>query len=163
MVLGLLALVASATAAGAEQKQLAQSGAWRAISATQGNRRLCFAISKPIERQPAGLKRDPGRLFVTLKSGGAGGRTELSIDFGFPLARTGHVAAVDNQGFSLMARGETAWLGSEADEAAIVRAMRAGQQLRVSAHSRRGNATTDVYDLSGFTAAMSELRKKCRP
>lgn len=146
----------------AAQKQIVQSGAWRAIEAERGGRKVCFIISEPTSRMPAELKRDPGSLFVTLKADAGGGGTEASIDFGFPLAATGHVAAVDDRGFALMSRGETAWLRSEADEAAIVQAMRAGHEMRVTAKSRRGNTTTDVYSLKGFTAALAELQKRCR-
>jgi hypothetical protein len=162
LVLALMFPAFGGGVAQAAQKQIVHSGAWRAIEAERAGRRVCFVISEPTSRMPADLKRDPGSLFVTLKSSSRGDGTEASIDFGFPLAATGHVAAVDDRGFALMSRGETAWLRSEADEAAIVQAMRAGHEMRVTAKSRRGNTTTDVYSLKGFTAAFAELQKRCR-
>lgn len=155
------ALLAAAPAA-AEQKLITQSGSWRAIEATQGRKHLCFVISTPKERLPAGLRRDPGSLFVTLKPKGQRVASEMSVQFGFRLAKDGHAVVVDDHSFALTPGGETAWLRAEADEDDIVRAMRAGRTLTVTARSARGNATTDVYDLIGFTAAFEELQKRCR-
>lgn len=155
------AALTTASASGA-QRLVSQSGAWRAIEADQGKQRLCFVISAPTSRVPAGLRRDPASLFVTLKPAARGVTTELSIQFGFPLGPNGHSASIDDRGFALVSRGETAWLQSETEEGAAVQAMRAGRVFRVSARSTRGNVTTDVYDLTGFTAALDELQKRCR-
>ncbi len=160
------ALLAASIAVGtqpatATQRKLFESGAWRAVEAVEAGRRLCFAIASPVQRVPLELKRDPGNFFVTLKKGKSGAKTEISIEFGYRLAGSGHMATIDDRGFDLISSGEAAWVRSEADETDIVEAMKAGRDLRVTAISARGNRTTDLYGLDGFTAALSELQKRC--
>ncbi len=157
------ASLGTASAARADQKVLIESGAWRAIEATQGGRTVCFVITSPTSRAPADLKRDPGNLFVTAKPTREGGGTEVSIRFGYRLASSAHSLVIDGRSFALMPQGETAWLRTAADERTVVDQMRSGRELTVSAVSGRGNATTDTYSLMGFTAALATLEKQCRP
>jgi hypothetical protein len=147
----------------AEQRLIAEVGTWRAIEAMQGGRRYCFVIASPTQRTPLELKRDPASFFVSLRPKATGGGTEISIEFGYPLTPTGNVVSVDAEGFVLVTRNQTAWLTREEDEARLLKAMRAGLDLRVSARSARGNRTTDVYGLRGFSGALAELQKRCRP
>lgn len=149
--------------AAASQQLIVEAGNWRAVTADQGGRHYCFVISSPTQRMPLELKRDPGSFFVSLKPESRGGGTEISIEFGYRLASAGNLVAVDDKSFELISRDQMGWLGKEADEGSLVRAMRAGLDLRVSARSARGNQTTDVYDLRGFSAALAELQKRCRP
>lgn len=156
-------LVGGVSPAVAEQRLIAEVGTWRAIEAVQGGRRHCFVIASPTQRTPLELKRDPASYFVSLRPKAAGGGTEVSIEFGYPLTPTGNVVSVDEEGFVLLVRNETAWLEREEDEARLLKAMRAGLDLRVTARSARGNRTTDVYGLRGFSGALAELQKRCRP
>ncbi len=158
-----VAMLAAAGTARADQKILLESGAWRAVEATQAGQRVCFAISSPTTRAPAELKRDPGNLFVTGKSAREGGGTEISIRFGYRLGAGNHSLGVDGRSFGLMPQGETAWLRSVDDEKAVLALMRSGRELTVSALSARGNATTDTYSLIGFSAALDTLQRQCRP
>lgn len=147
----------------AEQRLITQVGTWRAIEAVQGARRYCFVIAAPTQRTPLELKRDPASFFVTLRPKSAKSGTEVSIEFGYPLMPKGNIVAVDDTGYVLVTRDRTGWLEQEADEPKLLAAMRAGLDLRVTARSARGNFTTDVYGLRGFSAALSELQKRCRP
>ena len=156
-------LVGGVSPALAEQRLIAEVGTWRAIEAIKGGRRYCFVIAAPTQRTPLDLKRDPASFFVSLRSKSAGGGTEISIEFGYPLAPTENSVSVDDEGFALVTRNETGWLAQEADEVRLLKAMRAGLDLRVSARSARGNRTTDVYGLRGFSGALAELQKRCRP
>lgn len=159
----MIAILAAAAPAKADQKILLESGAWRAVEATQGGRRVCFVISSPTARAPAELKRDPGNLFVTTKSSGEGGGSEVSIRFGYRVSPGPHSMVIEGRSFSLMPQGETAWLRTASDEQAVVAAMRSGRDLTVAAVSGRGNATTDTYSLVGFSAALEALQRQCRP
>lgn len=160
--LGISALVCLlATSALADQQQVAASGAWRAIVATEGGQRTCFVISSPTSRMPAALKRDPGYVFVTIPAGNKG--TEFSSKQGYSLAAAGQVLTVEGRSFELMPRNDMTWLKSAADEPVVLAAMRAGRTLEVAVRSARGNATTDTYSLTGFSATFDELQKRCRP
>lgn len=154
-------LVASA-AAHADQKILLETGAWRAVEATQGGERVCFVIASPATRAPADLKRDPGNLFVTTKTAREGG-SEVSIRFGYRLAPGGHTMTIDGRAFPLMPQGETAWLQSAGDEKTALSLFRSGRDVQISARSARGNPTVDTYSLIGFSAAFDALARQCRP
>jgi len=156
-------LSCAALPAVAAQRVIAEVGTWRAVEAVRNGQRHCFVIAAPTQRTPLELKRDPASFFVSLRSKAAGGGTEVSIEFGYPLAGVGNVVSVDEEGFVLMTRGETGWLEQEVDEARLLKAMKAGLDLRVTARSVRGNRTTDVYGLRGFSGALGELQKTCRP
>lgn len=157
-----VALSAFARPAAADQKVLLESGAWRAVEATQAGQKVCFVITSPVTRTPAELKRDPGNLFVTLKSTREGGGSEVSIRFGYRLAQGGHTLSVEARSFVLMPQGETAWLQTADDERSVLSEFRAGRELSVSARSARGNATVDTYSLIGFSAAWDALQRQCR-
>lgn len=158
LVMSALACVL-ATSALAEQQQVAASGSWRAIIATENGQRTCFVIASPTARIPAALKRDPGYLFVTMLADGK--ETQISSKLGYPLAAVGHVLTVDGRSFEPMSRGDMIWLRSPADEPVVLAAMRAGRTLQVAVRSGRGNITTDTYGLGGFSAAFDELRRRC--
>ncbi|MCE1237290.1 MAG: invasion associated locus B family protein [Hyphomicrobiales bacterium] len=157
----LVALAATAGPALAEQKILYQSGAWRAVAATQAGQQVCFVIASPETREPASLKRDPGNLFITTKPRREGGGSELSIRFGYRLAEGGHSLEVDDRSFVLMPQGEAAWLRADADEPTVLSEFRSGREVSVSVRSARGNATVDTYSLIGFSAAFDALRRQC--
>lgn len=151
------AFVFTAGSASAGQRMISENGAWRAIVADQGAGKVCFVIASPKERLPAGLKRDPGFAFVTKR-----GRTwELSFDFGYRLAQTNHTMAIDGATHTLFSKGSAAWLNTDAEESRVVEAMKAGHEMRVDAKSGRGNPTTDVYDLGGFTASFEAVDREC--
>lgn len=165
MVLGGLVVApiligALGTTAQAGQQQIAASGVWRAVIATEGVQRTCFVLASPSSRVPSELKRDPGYVFVSLARGKG---TEFSSELGYPLADGGHVLSVEGHAYELTSRDGTVWLRSPTDEPAVLAAMRAGRSLEVSVRSGRGNATTDTYDLGGFSTTLDELKKRCRP
>jgi hypothetical protein len=155
------ALVLIAGGASAEQRTVSENGAWRAVVADESGKRSCFVVSTPTSRQPAGLKRDPGFAFLTLRGRDLRAGTEFSARFGFPLAEAGHVLSIDGADYRLLARGELAWLADPADEAAVQARFRAAREARLVVRSARGNATTDVYDLTGFSASVDELGRQC--
>lgn len=141
----------------AAQRQIAESGSWRSIVADQGAGRVCYAIAVPKERLPATLKRDPGYAFATLKDGS----WELSFDFGYRLANVEHSLQVDGVAHALFSKGSAAWVSRADDERKVIEDMKSGREMRAAAKSGRGNDTTDVYDLGGFTASLAALEKEC--
>lgn len=154
----LAAISISPLPAHAKQQQVAASGAWRAIVATEATGKACFVLSAPTQRMPADLKRDPGHLFVRLTKGEG---TEISSDLGYRLADISHRLTIEGRTFNLTSSGSGVWLESPSEELPVVAAMRAGLSLQVTVRSARGNDTSDTYDLTGFSATLDELRKRC--
>ncbi|MFE3836687.1 invasion associated locus B family protein [Pseudogemmobacter sonorensis] len=126
----------------------------------------CWGVSKPKETlntrdgQPASVRRGEILLFVTFRPGRPG---EISFTGGYPFASGSTVSVdVDGRQFQLFTDGEWAWSGSAADDAALVAAMRAGTNAKLTARSGRGTQTDDTFSLRGFTAAMNDAAARCQ-
>ena len=100
-------------------------------------------------------------LFVRrFKSGKV--RTEASLQVGYEFAPTTIRIVVDGKRFSMIPRGNYAWLRRTEREAEFARALEDGRVAIVEATSRRGNKTTYSFPLKGFTAVMRKARRGCR-
>ncbi len=163
-VLAGLALIVStsmASAQGAGQKLLGQFNDWSAYQATTDKGKLCFIISQPTKREPAGLNRDPAYFFITHRPGD-NVRNEISVQVGFPL-REGSTAdtVVGSDKFSLITQNDRAWSNGQ-DDSKLVAAMRRGANVTVTSVSGRGNQTKDTYSLRGISAALDKINQECK-
>lgn len=141
--------------------ELGTFGDWTAYSSTQGRNKVCYILSKPKDRQPRNLNRDPGFLFITARPAERV-RNEVSFVLGFPTnERTPGEAAVGQTTFALSPKGKNAWISNAAEENAFIEAARRTQSLTVKATSGRGNVSTDRYSLAGFTQALERMRREC--
>lgn len=161
--LALSAMASTAQAqSGGQATQVSTSGDWSVYTARTGKSKVCYALSQPKERLPAGLNRDPGYIFVSFRPA-ENVNGELAIVVGFPTKEdAGGEAVIDSTTFSLLSKGPNVWLKSASEEPAVVAAMQKGQSLQVKVTSGRGNKTTDRYSLSGFTAAVARAKKECQ-
>ena len=163
--LAALALSASAAAAqgpgGTQAVLLGTFGDWGAYTTQTGKAKICYALSQPKERLPAGLNRDPGYLFVSFRPS-ENVRNEVAVVVGFP-TRDGSEgqALVDETAFTLVTKGQNAWVKNPAEEGKLVEAFVRGRGLVLKISSARGNETRDRYSLSGFTAALDRAKKAC--
>lgn len=126
----------------------------------------CWGVSKPKETvntkdgQPVSVRRGDILLFITYRPGVA---PQVSFTGGYPFAKGSTVSvAVGSNKFELFTDGEWAWAGSAADDAALVKALRAGADAVVSARSGKGTVTKDTFSLRGFTAAMDDAATRCK-
>jgi invasion protein IalB len=152
---------ALAQASGQQAVLLGTFGNWGAYSANAGGTKVCYALSQPSERRPDTLRRGPGYIFVSYRPS-ENVSNEIAVVMGFP-TQDGQSArgVVDGAPFTFVTRGENAWMADAADESRIVDAFVRGRQLELNVTSARGNATTDIYSLSGFTAAMRRAQQEC--
>jgi hypothetical protein len=160
--LGLVTTAGSVHAQGGQQAVLLGTfGDWGAYTADAGGAKVCYALSQPSERRPETLRRGPGYIFVSFRPS-ENVSNEIAVVMGFP-TQDGQNArgVVDGTTFSFVTRGENAWVADAADESRIVDAFVRGRQLELNVTSARGNATTDIYSLSGFTAAMRRAQQEC--
>ena len=70
--------------------------------------------------------------------------------------------AIGKRTFQLFTNADTAWARNKKDDAALVRAMRAGSRMIVTGTSSRGTKTKDTYSLSGISAAHKAIGKACK-
>src|ERR1700682_4275048 len=59
----------SATGTGAAPSLIVQYGDWGVYVSQAAKTKICYALSQPKERQPGGLKRDPGYFFISTRPG----------------------------------------------------------------------------------------------
>ncbi|MGI6245713.1 MAG: invasion associated locus B family protein [Pseudochelatococcus sp.] len=134
---------------------------WSVYTSGQGGAKVCYAVTQPKTRLPAGLNRDPAYLFVSTRPAEKV-RNEISIVFGFP-TRPGQdaQAVVDGATYLLVTKGENGWVKDPAQESAVLAAFRAGSRLSLRSTSARGSSLTDEYSLAGVSAALQQLAREC--
>jgi hypothetical protein len=161
-VLAIGAAISGVQAQGASPSLVGQFGDWGVYVGGAQSGKLCFALSQPRERLPAGLNRDPAYIFISTRPGD-NVRNEFSALLGFPLKEDADPSArIGNDNFALYARQSGAWIRNVAEEARLIDAMRKGADLEMKSTSSRGNVTTDRYSLSGVSQALDRVAQECR-
>ena len=153
---------AAPAAAGASPSLIAQYGEWGVYVSQAPKTKICYALSQPKDRQPGGLKRDPGFFFVSTRPG-ENVRNEISVVVGFPI-KEGSDATVDINGssFSFFTKNDGAWMKNAAEEARLIDALRNGRDFTIKSTSQRGNPTNDRYSLSGIGQALDRVDQECK-
>jgi invasion protein IalB len=147
---------------GGKALELGKFGDWGAYSTAGAKGKVCYALGQPKNREPKGLNRDPGYLFISTRPGD-GVRGEVSFIFGFPLKEgsADSVAEAGDKTFELVAKGENAWLADPQKEPAFIEAIRKTGKLLIKVPSKKGNDTTDTYSLTGLSQALDRVKKEC--
>ncbi len=141
--------------------ELGTFGDWTAYSSGQGRAKVCYILTKPKERLPKTLNRDPGFLFITTRPGEQV-RNEVSFVLGFAAKESvPGEAIIGPTKFALAPKGKNAWIANAAEEGAFLEAARRGQTVNVNVTSGRGNATTDRYSFAGLGQALDRMRREC--
>ncbi|MBJ6124311.1 invasion associated locus B family protein [Microvirga splendida] len=140
---------------------VASRDSWSAWKGYEDKSTICYVFSDASSKKPEHLDHGRVSLFVRrLKSGQT--RTEASLQAGYRFAPAAIRIAVDGKSFTMIPRGNYAWLRRAEREAEFAHALEKGRVATVEATSRRGNRTTYTFSLKGFTAAMKSTRKGCR-
>ena len=165
--LGAAAIVLAATTVQAQEStnRVALMTDWNVFT-EDSPQKECWGVSKPKETvntkdgKPVSVRRGEILLFVTFRPGKAG---EISFTGGYPFAPGSTVDVnVDGNAYQLFSDGEWAWPGSAGDDAALLKALKAGTTAVISAQSGKGTKTKDTFSLRGFTAAMEDAGKRCQ-
>jgi hypothetical protein len=148
---------APVAAAPAQPIQLGSFGSWAVYASDTANGRVCYALSTPKDRLPAGLTRDQAYFFVSSRPQ-ENVRDEISFVLGFPPKEGADAQLVI--GKSTYVQGN-AWLKLPKDDPAVVELMKKNPQLQLKVTSKRGNALTDIYVTAGFAQALDQVKKAC--
>jgi hypothetical protein len=164
-------------------------GDWKVFHSGAGKARICYLLAEPKSRAPEGEKQEKAYAFISERPAEKV-RNELSFVMGFEVgaaiaaepkekekdkkkpkrarkddepapAASGPTAAVGDQAFDLIPRGNDLWVKNPAEETKVIDEMRKGASLVIKASSRRGKKTTDTYSLSGFGQAVDKALKDC--
>jgi hypothetical protein len=164
-----LTIAAAALSIGLSGPAMAQSPSslgkfndWTVWSYSGTNGKVCYIHAAPEALLPTELRHGEVSFFIRTAPG-EGVENEANFVAGYPFKENSSVIVdIDGRKFTMFTQGDSAWLLNDSDEPELLEAMRAGQQMTVSATSRRGNDTTYRYSLSGVTAATDKLTSECR-
>ncbi|SIS66990.1 invasion associated locus B family protein [Phaeovulum vinaykumarii] len=158
--------VSTPAAAQVSTNRVAAETDWSVFVEGTGNARECWAVSVPKNTvntrggKPVDVRRGQILLFLTYRPGKPG---EVSFAGGYPFANGSTVKLeIGGKDFDLFTKGENAWAGSAEDDRAIIAAMKAGADAKLTARSTRGTQTEDTFSLLGFTAASEEAETRCK-
>jgi invasion protein IalB len=151
-----------AGAGGAAPSLIAQYGDWGVYISQTPKTKVCYALSQPKDRQPGGLKRDPGYFFISTRPG-ENVHNEVSVVVGFTI-KDGADAIVDvgTASFPFFTKNDGAWMKNAAEEARLIEALRKSRDFTVKSTSQRGNPTNDHYSLSGIGQALDSVAQECK-
>ena len=149
--------------AAAEQTFVAAYRDWSLFTFEDGDKRLCFIASEPTKQDGNYNRRGDPALLVT-RLPGAEDTSEVSMQpgYGFKEGSTVPVVVDGNKRFEMFTQGEYAWTRNEADDRALIAAMRAGVQVTLRGTSSKDTWSEDTYSLLGFTAAYNALQQACK-
>ena len=159
-----IALVGSTAAfAQSAQTPFGEFGDWKAYVSTADGSKLCFVTTQP-QRSSYSQSisgRDPAFFMVT-SSPTRNLVNETSTIIGYTF-KADSAVTIDIAGkkYEMFTVNDTAWMSPEANEGELVNAMIAGASMSVHGTSSRGTLTTDVYSLSGITAALDAIASEC--
>jgi hypothetical protein len=138
---------------------IAQFGDWGVY--VNKTAKICFALTQPVDRQPADVKRDPAYFFVTTRPSDKL-VNEISIMTGMTLKEDAEVALVaSGASFPLYVKGHGLWIKDTSDEPKLLAALQKDKEITLKLTPAKGAATTDRYSLSGLPQALERVAKEC--
>lgn len=158
-ILGLAVVASPAQAADSTVVKRFQD--WTVYKAETNDGVLCFAASTPKDIKPKNVRRGDIFFYVTSWPKHKVSQ-EVSVKLGYPLkSSTTPTITIGSSNFTLFEKGERAYIHSSLEDG-LLKAMRAGDKMMIKAVSKRGTSTTDIYSLSGVTAALKAVVKACK-
>jgi len=165
-VLAVLAAAAATPVSAADR--LGTFGDWSAYKDAEDGRAVCYIGSAPKSMTGDYTSRGDAFVVVTLRPAEKPFGV-VTVEAGYPYADGGEVSVVidDKNRFSLFTHNRPgdgkgdAWANTDADDKALVEAMKAGNRMVIQGRSSRGTLTTDTYSLSGFTRALETMSRAC--
>ena len=142
-------------------KFLKQFNDWSSYVRDSATNKICFAVSQPKDSEPKKVKRGQIVFYLTTwKQDNV--KNQVSVKIGYPFKEGSKVTAtIGPESFSLITKDDKAFIEKTGDEARLIEAMKKGAKMIVKGTSKRGTLTTDIYSLSGISAALKHVAKSC--
>lgn len=142
-------------------KSLGKFKDWTAFEMTESGGTTCYIASGPKDSKPKDVNRGEIWMLVTHRPW-KNVENEVSFYSGYPYKEDSTVRVdIDGTKFDMFTHGETAWAATPSEDQKLVSAMRKGSKMIIRGVSSRGTDTTDMFSLSGFTAAHEAIGKAC--
>ena len=171
--------------AAAKPEKIGTFGDWSVFHSGAGKAKLCYVLAEPKTREPADVKDTKAYAFISERPAEKV-RNEVSFVMGFEVATAappveskekkkpkksrkddeaaapaGPTAAIGEEEFDLIPRGNDLWVKNPAEEGKVIEEMRKGVSLVIKVGSKRGRQASDTYSLSGFSQAIDKALKDC--
>lgn len=134
---------------------------WTVYEVVEKTGKICYIASEP-RNQEGNYSRRGSPAVLVARLPGSSASEQVSVQPGYAYKENSPVEVkIDGQTFELFTRGEHAWARTDADDKALIGAMRAGSTMSVRGTSTRNTFSLDTYSLAGFTAAFEAMRDAC--
>lgn len=155
-----LAAAFPATAQESDVTLLGTFGAWQAITDTAGGGLICLAVSVAVSstgnkdgNRVVFVGHDPGTSLFGAATFATGVTEDNVLDV---------TLFIGTQEWRLEGiSGNSAFSLDEDDQNEFVSAMKSGEEMRLDASNRSGVVFSDIYALTGATAAFNEIDRAC--
>lgn len=159
---GLAAVLAAGGAAAQQPEARATFRDWSVFVREVDGDKICFAATEATDKSPKSVNHgDVFFLIATWKSGAA--KEQPSLMTGYELnAKPEPTLRIGSDKWDMYASENEAFIEASSEEQRLIRAMRQGADMRISAVSQRGTATSYVISLLGVSAALDRAKEECR-
>ena len=152
----------SATFVSAEElKKIGKFKDWQTLVLKKDNELTCFAQTKPVLQSPKSNKRE-ARLFVSFRPNDKIS-DEISTTSGYEFNSQNSILATSGKRkykFDIT-QNSFAWISSNKVEKKMIKTMKKGSRIMITAYNKSGSQTIDHYSLLGFTKAYKSAKKNC--
>ena len=144
-----------------ELKKIGKFKDWETLVLKKDNELTCFAKTKPVLQSPKSNKRE-ARLFVSFRPNDKIS-DEISTTSGYEFNSQNSILATSGKRkykFDIT-QNSFAWISSNKVEKKMIKTMKKGSRIMVTAYNKSGSQTIDHYSLLGFTKAYNSAKKSC--
>ena len=154
-------LVFCGVAQAAEPQAVATFRDWSVFVRDVDGDKICFAATEAKDKSPKSVNHgDIFFLVASWKSGAA--KNQPSLMTGYNLKDAPEpVLRIGSDKWDMYVSENEAFIESAGEETRLVNAMRRGANMRVSAVSTKGTATSYVLSLQGISAALDRVGQLC--
>ena len=144
-----------------ELKKIGKSKDWETLVLIKDDGLTCFAQTKPLLQSPKANKRE-ARLFVSFRPSDKVA-DEISTTSGYEFNSQNSILAKSGKKkykFDIV-QDSFAWISSNKVEKKMIKTMKKGSRIMITAYNKSGSQTIDHYSLLGFTKAYNIAKKSC--
>ena len=142
-----------------ELKKIGKSKDWETLVLIKDDGLTCFAQTKPLLQSPKADKRE-ARLFVSFRPSDKVA-DEISTTSGYEFNSQNSILAKSGKKkykFDIV-QDSFAWISSNKVEKKMIKTMKKGSRIMITAYNKSGSQTIDHYSLLGFTKAYNIAKK----
>ena len=144
-----------------ELKKIGKSKDWETLVLIKDDGLTCFAQTKPLLQSPKADKRE-ARLFVSFRPSDKVA-DEISTTSGYEFNSQNSILAKSGKKkykFDIV-QDSFAWISSNKVKKKMIKTMKKGSRIMITAYNKSGSQTIDHYSLLGFTKAYNIAKKSC--